>query len=100
MVPAVRPVVDAVMEQTLMRRVAAQVRFVQERIQHGKASLPVAVAIRVTALLEKTAETEQALRSNGGGGAIDGLEVVVGIGRTIEVVAELVQQRRTGVPVR
>ena len=100
-VPAVRPVVDGVQQQPLVRRVLAQVRRAEQRPRHRQPGLEqvAALALRL-ALLEQSAEPQQALRRDRRRRRVDGLEVVLGVGRPVAVARELCEPGRARVPVR
>ncbi len=81
-----------------MLRVDAEVGVAEERAQRGEAGLEVLFALR-RVLAEVTAEADEALGADGGGGAVDRLVVVVDLGVAGAPVAELVKIRRAAVPV-
>src|SRR5208283_5536798 len=95
-VPPIRTMVNAMKDQTLMLRIRAQIRLVEQRIQNGQPGLPVGLA----AFAEIMAEPQQSLRGNRRRRTIDGLKLVERLGRAIKIVAELGQQWRARVPIR
>ena len=99
MVPAIRAVIDRVQDQTVVLRIGAEVRLVEERVEHRESGLPVARALHRFAVGRKVAaEAQQPLRADRSGRAIDGFVVVEWIGGASEVIAEFVEIGRTGNP--
>ena len=81
--------VNRVQQQTLMPIRYAQVRAarIEERVEDQQSSLRIARSV-IAALRKIPTEPQQALRSNRGGRAVDRLELIERIGRTMTPVAE------------
>src|SRR5260221_2712163 len=68
LVPAVRPMINAVQNQALMVRVHAQIRLGEKRAENREAGLPVPVCLgKISGLGEVIAEPQQALRGDRSG---------------------------------
>src|ERR1017187_1963272 len=95
-VPTIGAMVDAVENQTLVLRIRAQVRLVEQRVKNGHPGLPVPFAV----LAEVMAEPEQTLSGDCGGRTIYRLELIERFRGSVEIITESMQLRRSRVPVR
>ena len=83
-----------------MRLVLREVGSGEERPEDGQPGLPVSGSgLGLAPGLEEMAQAQQSLGGDGGGGAVDRLVGVEGVGGAVEVVAEAVELRGAGVPV-
>ena len=99
-VPAVGLVVDGVEQQAVMGGIGGEVGLAEERLRGDEAGFFVARGIGGVALCFQIAgEAEESLGGDGRGGAVDRFVGIEGIGRAVEVVAQLMEIRRALVPV-
>src|SRR5919106_6946187 len=98
MVPTVRPMVDGVEQQSLVRRISTQVRRIEQDIERLESGLRVAIPA-LAAGIEQSPKSEQALRGDCGRRTVDRLVIVEGISPSRLPVAEGGEARCARVPV-
>src|SRR6478672_3698516 len=98
-VPPVRPVIDRVQQEPLVRWILTQIwpRWIEERVDHAEPGLPVAGS--VTTFAQEPAEPEKTLSRDCRRRTIDWLAIVERISGPAAPVTERQQSRRSRIPV-
>ncbi|MDB6027473.1 MAG: hypothetical protein JWM68_3696 [Verrucomicrobiales bacterium] len=99
-IPAVGAMVNGMEQESFVGRVGREIRVGEEILREGQAGLQIFFAgVAAFGADQIMAETNQALRGDGGGGTVDRLVFVEGIGGTREVITHLGETGRAVVPI-